>query len=221
MYYEAPSTYTGTAELVGFCDANQTCDDYANRVIANSAPSRSRLGIDCFDQMTREQKPDVVIVTSIDRTHHTYTSVRWTRPDVTEKFINTDEVKGQRSRCHQAHWPPPARDFHYCYAPHSTARELMRRGHRRRAPVHFEWTLDTSHGADYFRRWHRDKRNSGGLMVHKATHHFDLVNLDRLAPDRLRLGDLNFYGRENAERRGIALLLAGARQRERAGDPLH
>ena len=23
--------------------------------------------------------------------------------------------------------------------------------------VHFEWVLDTAHGADYFRRWHRDK----------------------------------------------------------------
>ena len=39
-----------------------------------------------------------------------------------------------------------------------------------------EWLLDTRHGADYFRRWHRNKNNSGGLMVHKATHHFDLVN---------------------------------------------
>jgi hypothetical protein len=36
--------------------------------------------------------------------------------------------------------------------------------------------LDTRHGADYFRRWHRYKRMSGGLLVHKATHHFDLVN---------------------------------------------
>ena len=32
------------------------------------------------------------------------------------------------------------------------------------------------HGADYFRRWHREKANSGGLLVHKASHHFDLVN---------------------------------------------
>ena len=36
--------------------------------------------------------------------------------------------------------------------------------------VHFEWMLDVSHGADYFRRWHRDKAQSGGLMVHKASH---------------------------------------------------
>ena len=42
--------------------------------------------------------------------------------------------------------------------------------------VDFSWVLDTSHGADYFRRWHREKQNSGGLLVHKSTHHFDLVN---------------------------------------------
>ncbi len=42
--------------------------------------------------------------------------------------------------------------------------------------MHFEWLLDVRHGADYFRRWHRDKANSGGLLVHKASHHFDLVN---------------------------------------------
>ena len=42
--------------------------------------------------------------------------------------------------------------------------------------MHFEWLLDVRHGADYFRGWHRDKANSGGLLVHTASHHFDLVN---------------------------------------------
>ena len=71
--------------------------------------------------------------------------------------------------------------------------------------VNFEWLLDTSHGADYFRRWHRCKRNSGGLMVHKATHHFDLVNwwLDSVPETVYAMGDLKFYGRENAEKRGV------------------
>jgi predicted dehydrogenase len=70
--------------------------------------------------------------------------------------------------------------------------------------VHFEWVLDTRHGADYFRRWHRDKRNSGGLMVHKASHHFDLVNwwLDSVPETVFGFGNLVFYGRENAEERG-------------------
>lgn len=32
------------------------------------------------------------------------------------------------------------------------------------------------HGADYFRRWHRLKDRSGGLLVHKSVHSFDAVN---------------------------------------------
>lgn len=64
--------------------------------------------------------------------------------------------------------------------------------------------LNTNHGADYFRRWHREKRNSGGLLVHKSTHHFDLVNfwLQTRPQTVYATGDLKFYGRENAEKRG-------------------
>jgi predicted dehydrogenase len=71
--------------------------------------------------------------------------------------------------------------------------------------VNFEWALNTQHGADYFRRWHRDKRNSGGLLVHKSTHHFDLVNfwLGTTPETVYALGGLRFYGRENAESRGV------------------
>ena len=42
--------------------------------------------------------------------------------------------------------------------------------------VDFNWYLDVHHGADYFRRWHRLRKNSGSLLVHKASHHFDLVD---------------------------------------------
>ena len=42
--------------------------------------------------------------------------------------------------------------------------------------VDFQWMIKTSHGADYCRRWHAHKANSGGLMLHKASHHFDVVN---------------------------------------------
>ena len=31
--------------------------------------------------------------------------------------------------------------------------------------VHFEWLLDTIHGADYFRRWHRNKNNASTQAV--------------------------------------------------------
>jgi predicted dehydrogenase len=68
--------------------------------------------------------------------------------------------------------------------------------------VDFHWYLDTHHGADYFRRWHRRMENSGGLFVHKATHHFDLVNwwlADR--PETVvGSGTLRFYGPTREER---------------------
>ena len=54
--------------------------------------------------------------------------------------------------------------------------------------VHFEWMLDTVHGADYFRRWHRLKEKSGGLMVHKSGHHFDLVSRPLCYAGRLHQG---------------------------------
>ena len=62
--------------------------------------------------------------------------------------------------------------------------------------MHFEWLLDTAHGADYFRRWHRLKDVSGGLLVHKSTHHFDLVNwwLADVPTRVYASGGLKFYG---------------------------
>jgi predicted dehydrogenase len=72
--------------------------------------------------------------------------------------------------------------------------------------VTFEWVLDTAHGADYFRRWHRDKANSGGLLIHKASHHFDLVNwwLSDSPEQVYARGGVRFYGSENAAARGMA-----------------
>ncbi len=71
--------------------------------------------------------------------------------------------------------------------------------------MHFEWLLDIRHGADYFRRWHRDKANSGGLLVHKSGHHFDLVNwwLGAAPVRAFAKGRLSFYG-DNGKRHGYA-----------------
>jgi predicted dehydrogenase len=65
--------------------------------------------------------------------------------------------------------------------------------------------LDTVHGADYFRRWHRNKQNSGGLMVHKATHHFDLVNwwLSSVPVSVFAMGHRKFYTPQQALRYGL------------------
>jgi predicted dehydrogenase len=114
--------------------------------------------------------------------------------------------------------------FNYRYAPHHTKmREIIMDGVIGEVySVHFEWLLNTMHGADYFRRWHRNKLNSGGLLVHKSTHHFDLVNFwINSRPDTVfAMGDLNFYGMKNAERRGVTNFYYRCHGSEAAkGDP--
>src|SRR5690606_37044897 len=49
--------------------------------------------------------------------------------------------------------------FNYRYSPRNSAlKQLIDSGEIGSVTsVHFEWVLDTAHGADYFRRWHRDK----------------------------------------------------------------
>jgi predicted dehydrogenase len=96
----------------------------------------------------------------------------------------------------------------YRYSPRNSGlKELVKSGAiGTPLSVTFEWVLDTAHGADYFRRWHRDKANSGGLLIHKASHHFDLVNW-LLADFPVRVyarGGVRFYGSENAAARGMA-----------------
>jgi predicted dehydrogenase len=70
--------------------------------------------------------------------------------------------------------------------------------------VDFHWYLDTRHGADYFRRWHALVRHSGSLFVHKATHHFDLLNwyLGSDPREVFARGALRHYGR-NGRYRGV------------------
>jgi predicted dehydrogenase len=72
--------------------------------------------------------------------------------------------------------------------------------------INFEYFLNTSHGADYFRRWHSQKEISGGLLLHKSTHHLDVINwwLDGIPSTVFAMGDLVFYGKQNAEARGQA-----------------
>ncbi|RME64633.1 MAG: gfo/Idh/MocA family oxidoreductase, partial [Caldilineae bacterium] len=162
-----------------------------------------------FDRMIQETKPDVVIVTTMDATHHIYIcrAMELGCDAITEKPMTIDDEKARQIFETIERTGRSLRvTFNYRYAPIATkVRELVMQGVVGR-PLHvdFSWVLDTRHGADYFRRWHREKDKSGGLLVHKATHHFDLVNWWIAShPKRVfALGDLLFYGRENAERRG-------------------
>ena len=210
FYHAVASTYNETSEIVAFCDVNQTRMDYANSYLESvGVPKVPTYKHYEFDKMIEDTKPDCIIVTSVDRTHDEYIirAMELGCDVITEKPMTIDEKRAQAIIDTQKRTGRDVRvSFNYRYAPHNTkVRELIMDDVIGDVfSVHFEWFLNTSHGADYYRRWHRNKENSGGLLVHKSTHHFDLVNfwLDTQPDTVFAMGSLNFYGRTNAERRG-------------------
>ncbi len=212
FYGAIASQFRETSELVAFCDINETRMAYANKMLQEKYDHAAirTYKADQFDQMIETEKPDAVIVTTVDRTHHTYIirAMELGCDVITEKPMTVDEKKCQEIVDAVERTGRKVRvTFNYRYAPHHTkARELIQDGVIGKVTsVHFEWLLNTQHGADYFRRWHRNKNNSGGLLVHKSTHHFDLVNfwIGSQPESVFAYGDLMFYGRENAENRGV------------------
>ncbi|MBK9121689.1 MAG: Gfo/Idh/MocA family oxidoreductase [Chloroflexi bacterium] len=212
MFFEAVCrTYRDSCELVALCDPSQTRMDWYNDLIGREYqhPPRPTYAARDFDRMMAETKPDVVIIATMDCTHHQYIvrAMELGADVITEKPLTTD--LGRLNAIYDA----IARTgrslrvtFNYRYAPAYTQfRKLVIDGAvGRPLSVDFSWLLDTSHGADYFRRWHREKQNSGGLLIHKASHHFDLVNwwIDSYPTQVNAMGGLLFYGKQNAEARG-------------------
>jgi len=98
MFVEAlAGTYRETSDLVGLCDLSQTRMDWHNRRIVALAGGRPRLTYPAasFDRMIAETRPDTVVVTTVDATHHRYiTRAMELGCDViTEKPMTTDAGK--------------------------------------------------------------------------------------------------------------------------------
>lgn len=200
--------YRAVARIVAFCDPNVArADHYRSAYGLHDVPI---VAPGDFSPLLRQRRPDVVLVTSPDHTHDTYicAALAMGVDVITEKPMTIDEERLLRIKT--AAENSSARltvTFNYRYSPrNSTVKQLLADGAIGTVTsVHFEWLLDTTHGADYFRRWHREKTNSGGLLVHKSTHHFDLVNwwLADTARSVYAMGGLKFYGERNARQRGI------------------
>ena len=204
-------TFAEHCELVGLCDTNPGRMDVRNKVLVADGhkPVPAYLPAD-FDRMIGECRPDVVVVTSMDSTHSDYIcrAMELGCDVITEKPMTIDEVRCRRILQTVAKTGRTCRvTFNYRYAP---ARSQVRRMIMDGAigdvlSVDFCWLLNTQHGADYFRRWHRRRENSGSLLVHKATHHFDLVNwwIDDRPQEVFCHASLGYYTPKTAERLGL------------------
>jgi predicted dehydrogenase len=189
-------------QIVGLCDINGKRVKAAQELLGIGAPVFTD-----FDSMIRETKPDAVLITTIDATHWRYnTRAMELGVDViSEKPLCTSEDQCQAILDTQKR---TGRKITVGFnARHGTGSKRVKQLLMEKAvgdviSVDFHEYLDTSHGADYFRRWHHLKENSGTLLCHKASHHFDLANwwLDSRPVEVSACGELKFYGRNHAFR---------------------
>ena len=189
--------YSEIIEFVGLCDINPGRLEYAKNYIGTNCKTY----ID-FDLMLNQQNPDLIIVCTVDSTHHQFIikGLESGCDVLTEKPLTTDETKGQAIlNAERKSDKKLIVGFNYRWNPYATKIKelLINNTIGKITSVDFNWYLNTYHGASYFRRWHGYKDKGGSLWVHKATHHFDLLNwwIDSDPDEVFALGDLEHYGK--------------------------
>ena len=194
--------YSDYVEFVGLCDINPGRLEYAKNYIGVNCPTFSD-----FSEMMKKTLPDKLIVTTVDSTHHEFIvkGLEMGADVITEKPMTTDEFKCQQILdAERKTGKKVTVTFNYRYRPLATKiKELL--AQKRIGDiisVDFHWYLNVFHGASYFRRWHGLRDKSGTLLVHKAAHHFDVLNwwLDSEPELVYAWGDLEFYGKNNSFR---------------------
>ncbi|MEZ2126153.1 MULTISPECIES: Gfo/Idh/MocA family protein [unclassified Sinorhizobium] len=185
-------------ELVAICDLNAMRAESSRNYIGVSVPIYTD-----FDELLRIERPELVVVCTRDSTHDDLIVKAMeaganvisekpltTTPEKIKRILEAERRTGRRLDV----------SFNYRFAPTAARiKELLNSGVIGDVTsVDFHWYLNTSHGADYFRRWHAFVENSGSLFVHKATHHFDLLNwyLDSDPDTVSAFADLVHYGRK-------------------------
>ncbi len=203
--------HSDCAELVAICEPNPIrAGLYADAVSEAGFPAPRLAGPDDLERAIREEAVDRVVVCARDDLHAEMIvrSLDAGADVVVEKPLTIDAESARRIEdAVERTGREVVLTFNYRYSPRNSAlRRVIQDGTIGEiTSIDFSWMLDTNHGADYFRRWHRQKRNSGGLLVHKSSHHFDLVNWwISSSPTRVYAsGGLRFYGAANAAARGL------------------
>ncbi|MFA6931155.1 MAG: Gfo/Idh/MocA family oxidoreductase [Lentisphaeria bacterium] len=195
--------FAGRIELVGLYDINPLRCEACKKII-------QRPDIPVFTdfiEMLDTVRPDGVVVTTKDSTHAEYVleCLKRNLAVYSEKPLCTTRKQCLAIRRAAAKSSAPSYVTHNMrFGPDMAKfKELLQQEAIGKVlHIQFTETLDRFHGADYFRRWHRLYDNTGSLLIHKASHHFDLINwfADSRAKTVTGQGALSFYGRNGAFR---------------------
>jgi len=194
--------YSHCAVLCGVYDTNRKRAELVSRMVCQEIKV-----FDDFDAMLCETKPDRVIIATKDCDHDYYAikAMKAGCDVIVEKPLTTTFEKALEIRKVQQETGKRVivtfnLRFHNFFI---RLKELVSSGVVGDIlSIHYDWMLNTSHGADYFRRWHRYRENSGSLLVHKSSHHFDIANwlLGEKPLYVNAFGTRRFYGPTRAER---------------------
>ena len=188
-------------ELVGLFDASSVRMEGVNRLWGTNLPAFTD-----FQVMLRQIDPEVILIATDDASHAEYViqtlevgkRVICEKPLVVtasqaRRVLETIELTADRRPVpslvtHNMRYEPAVLQLKEMISSGTIGQVLH---------ITFLENLDRHHGADYFRRWHRFKANSGGLLVQKGSHHFDVLNwLAGSRPNRVMArGGLHVYGR--------------------------
>ena len=168
--------YSNYVEMVGLCDTNPGRLKYAQEYIGVKCPIFTNL-----DEMITKQKPETLIVTTEDSSHHKVIirGMELGCNIITEKPLTIDEHKAQAIiDAEKKFGKKVIVTFNYRYPPYrAKIKEMIMQGVIGDVTsVDFHWNVDHSHLTRYMQRWHGEASRGGTLWVHKATHHFDMVN---------------------------------------------
>ncbi|MCL2517262.1 MAG: Gfo/Idh/MocA family oxidoreductase [Oscillospiraceae bacterium] len=198
----AGEQFKENAELCGIYDIN----------IGRSRYVSDKTGVkiyEDFDEMLKTEKPEAVIVTTMDAFHSEYAvrSLTAGYDVITEKpmcitsgqaYAMLEAEKNSGKRIIVTH--------NMRYMPYIlNIKKLITEGKIGDIyNVNFEWNLVyNGHGTSYYRRWHGIMANSGGLLLTKSSHHFDCANwfIDSLPSKVFGFGKVSKYGK-NGKFRG-------------------
>ena len=197
------NSFSATSELVGLLDN----DVKRFQLIKEQLPEIDHVreyNETEFQLMVNETKPDVIIVTGRDDSHVKYIllALEQDLDVITEKPMATTAADCRRIMdAEEKSKGKVTVTFNYRYSPfHTKIKEMILEGKVGRVTsVDLNWYIDTYHGSSYFQRWNRNRAFSGGLSIHKSSHHFDLINwwLDQTPKEAFAFGALNYYGEDS------------------------
>jgi len=224
-YGATDDDFSAVGELVAVLDLDRArAEAFVATLVPEGHPPVAVYEPGGLEEMFRETRPDAVIIASPDHTHSTYilaaleagVDVISEKPMVATAAEAATVVAAEAASTATVH---VTHNFRYP-ARHRRIKQLLTEGAIGR-PLHVDlaYYVDTRHGASYFLRWNRERARSGGLTIHKSTHHLDLISW-WLGADPTRVyavGGRDYYGPDSPHRPAGATSAAEVRER----DPYH